>query len=75
MKIMWENYGLRNEYENDLCSNEHYFSSSENKVWKIKACTGFEPMTSAIPMNDFHIRFSYIHSNWFITSRVYYEPT
>ena len=35
-------------------------TTCENKAWKIKACTGFEPTTSAIPMNDFHIvyRFS-----------------
>ena len=37
------------EYESDLRSNEHYLSSSENKVSKmVQACTGFEPMTSAI---------------------------
>ena len=36
------------EYESDLRSNEHYFSSSENM--KIQACTGFEPMTFAIPV-------------------------
>ena len=33
------------EYESDLRSNKHYLSSSEKK-----ACTGFEPMTSAIPV-------------------------
>ena len=33
------------EYESDLRSNEHYLSSSEKK-----ACTGFEPVTSAIPV-------------------------
>ena len=38
------NYGLRNEYESDLCSNEHL----TYKDWKrIQACTGFEPMTDA----------------------------
>ena len=37
--------------ESDLSSNEHYLSSSEKKAWKkIQACTEFEPMTSAIPV-------------------------
>ena len=39
------------EYESDLRSNKHYLSSSENETWKkIQDCTGFEPMTSAIPV-------------------------
>ena len=39
--------------ESDLRSDVHYISSSENKAWKkkkIQACTRFEPMTSAIPV-------------------------
>ena len=53
MKVIYLNCGLRREYESDLRSNEHYFSGSENKAWKkIQACTGFEPMTSAIPMHN-----------------------
>ena len=37
--------------ESDPRSNVHYLGSSENKAWKkIQACTGFEPMTSAIPV-------------------------
>ena len=36
------------EFKSDLCSNEHYFSSSENRAWK-KAFMGFESMTSATP--------------------------
>ena len=48
MKIMYMNWGLRNEYESGLWINEHYLSSSENEAWK---------------------------KNWFITSRVYYQPT
>ena len=32
-----------NEYGSDLRSNGYYLSSNENK-----ACTGFEPMTSAL---------------------------
>ena len=37
--------------ESDPCSNVHYLGSSENKAWKkIQACMGFEPMTSAIPV-------------------------
>ena len=40
---------IRREYDSDLHSNEHYLSSSEKRAWKkIKACTRFEPMTSAI---------------------------
>ena len=31
MKIIHVNRGLRNEYVSDLCGNEHYSSSSENK--------------------------------------------
>ena len=40
---------VSNEYGSDLRSNEHYISSSEIEPEKIQACTGFEPMTSAIP--------------------------
>ena len=37
--------------ESDPCSDVHYLGSSENKAWKkLQACTGFEPMTSAIPV-------------------------
>ena len=51
MKIIYVNCGWRREYESDLRSNEHYSSSSENKARKkIQACTGFESMTSAIPV-------------------------
>ena len=37
--------------ESDPRSDVHYLGSSENEAWKKKfqACTGFEPMTSAIP--------------------------
>ena len=34
VKIIHVNYSLRNEYESDLRSNEHYLSSSENMAWK-----------------------------------------
>ena len=35
----------------DLHSNEHHWSSSENKAWKkIQAWIGFEPMISGIPV-------------------------
>ena len=34
MKVIYENCGLRNEYESDLRSNEHNLSSTENKTWK-----------------------------------------
>ena len=39
------------EYESNLRSKEHYLSSSEIKALKkIQVCTGFEPMTPAIPV-------------------------
>ena len=38
-----------NEYENDLRCNEHFLGCSEDKARKIQACTGFEPITFAIP--------------------------
>ena len=41
---------IKLEYESDLHSNEHYLSISEKKAWKKEACTGFEPMTSVIPV-------------------------
>ena len=44
---------IKLDYESDLHSNEHYLSNSEKKTWKkkkIQACTGFEPMTSTIPV-------------------------
>ena len=34
MKIICVNCGLRNEYESDLRSNEHFLSNDENKAWK-----------------------------------------
>ena len=37
MKTVYGNCGLRNEYESDLRSSEHYLSSSENKAWKVQA--------------------------------------
>ena len=40
MKIMDLNCGQRREYEGDLRSNEHYLSSSENKVWKTSGLYG-----------------------------------
>ena len=53
----------RCEYESDLRSNGHHFSSSENLN---KACTGFEPMTSAIPVQRSiaEVRVQ-IHANFF----------
>ena len=45
MKVIYENCGLRNEYESDLRRNEHNLSSTDNKTWKkFQPCTGFEPM-------------------------------
>ena len=46
---MWLN--TKDMYESDPRSDVHYLGSSENKAWKkFQACTGFEPMTSAIPV-------------------------
>ena len=40
-----------NVNERDPRSNVHYLGSSEDKAWKKnQACTRFEPMTSAIPV-------------------------
>ena len=51
---IWKSHvhcGWRNEYRIDLCSKEHYWTSSWNKAWKKnQAHTGFEPMTSVIPL-------------------------
>ena len=45
MKVIYENYDLKNEYESDLRSNEHNLSSTENKTWKkFQPSTGFKPM-------------------------------
>ena len=35
MEIIHVNYGLRNEYESDLCSNEHDNEHLLNSVFKI----------------------------------------
>ena len=45
MKIIYVNYiyAIKKWIWSNLCSYEHYLSSSENKV-----CTGFEPMSSVI---------------------------
>ena len=45
MKVIYLYCGWRREYENDLRSNERDLSSGENQ-----GCTGFEPMTFAIPV-------------------------
>ena len=53
MKIIYVNCGLINVDESDLCRNEHYPSSIENKAWKkIQAFAGYEPMICAIPDID-----------------------
>ena len=49
MRIIYVYCGLGNKCKSDLRRNEHFLSSPESKAWKkIQACTGFEPMTSAI---------------------------
>ena len=51
VKNIWKSYiwtADKDVNESDPRSDVHYLGSSENKAWK--ACTGFEPMTSAIPV-------------------------
>ena len=54
VKNIWKSYiwtADKDVNESDPRSNVHYLGSSENKAWKkFQACTGFEPMTSAIPV-------------------------
>ena len=54
VKNIWKSYIWTADIdvnESDPRSDVHYLGSSENKAWKkIQACTGFEPMTSAIPV-------------------------
>ena len=53
MKIIHENYGVKNYMKEDYRSYRRNFWSCENKAWKKKknrACTGFGPFTSAIPV-------------------------
>ena len=48
-----QTWWLTDVNESDSRSNVHYLGSSENKAWKkIQACTGFEPMTSVIPVQN-----------------------
>ena len=58
VKNIWKSYiwtADKDVDESDPRSDVHYLGSSENKAWKkkkkkIQAYTGFEPMTSAIPL-------------------------
>ena len=54
VKNIWKSYiwtADKDVNESDPRSDVHYLGSSENKAWKkIQACTGFEPMASAIPV-------------------------
>ena len=54
VKNIWKSYiwtADKDMNESDPRSDVHYLGSSENKAWKkFQACTGFEPMTSAIPV-------------------------
>ena len=49
MKVLYVNCGWRREYESDIRSNEHYSSSSENKIAFTFTCL------SAAHIRDFHI--------------------
>ena len=50
MKILYENYGVKNYMREEHRSYIRNFCSCERKPEKIQACTGFEPLTSAIPV-------------------------
>ena len=68
VKNIWKSYiwtADKEVNESDPCSNVHYLGSSENKAWKkIQACTGFEPMTSAI-LSSAHYCEDHFHSGNF----------
>ena len=57
MKIRYVNCGWRNGYESDLRSNEHYLSSSENKVWVYLEYLLFVPdfLSSSTFALDIHV--------------------
>ena len=51
MKIIYENCGVKNFMKEDQRSYRHNFCSCTKKTWKkIQACMGFEPLTSAKPV-------------------------
>ena len=51
MKIIYVNFGMKNYLKEDHDSYIRNLCSCEKKAWKkIQACTGFEPLTSAIPV-------------------------
>ena len=50
MKIMYENCGVKNYMKEDHRSYRGNFCNWEKKAWKIQACRGFEPLTSALPV-------------------------
>ena len=51
MKIIYVNCGVKNYMNEDHRSWIRNFCSCEKKAWKKnQACTGFEPLTSAIPV-------------------------
>ena len=62
------------KFESDLRSNEHYLCGCENKE-KVQACTGLEPIHVHFFLRSSRKLFSYIYIHFFITSRVYLEPT
>ena len=50
MKIMYENCGVKNYMKEDHRSYRGNVCNWEKKAWKIQACRGFEPLTSALPV-------------------------
>ena len=49
-KIIYENGGVKNYMKVDHRSYRYHFCSSKRKPKKIQACTGFEALTSVIPV-------------------------
>ena len=50
MKIIYVNCAVKNYMKEDHHSYRRKFCSCERKPEKIQACTGFEPLTSVIPV-------------------------
>ena len=50
MKIIYVNCAVKNYMKEDHRSYRRKFCGCERKPEKIQACTGFEPLTSVIPV-------------------------
>ena len=61
MKIIYLNFGVKNYRKVDHCSyRRNFLQLQKERLKKIQACTGFEPLTSVIP-----VQHSYkLQANW-----------